>query len=210
MNGHAAPQPRQSQLQQPLPRWAQRRTTKLAEVWGPTRALLAYPRTRLLFVLPIMATVLAGIFSLAFPIVLIAVAETRSSIAVGMGLLVLFVALYAALTLLVIDSFRTSILATDHGIEVRQSPLRTRRVRWHELNRVEAQQTGYRTGASVLLLTTGERIVCRATDPRRAVYNGYGIRSFEGRGGRIFSPTTAEIITLHRAWLCSHREEEGL
>lgn len=209
MSGHAAPQPRQSQLQRPLPRWARRRTTKLAEVWGPTRALLAYPRTRLLFVLPIMATVLAGGFSLAFPVVLIAVADSRSSIAVGFGLLVLFVALYAALTLLVISSFRTSILATDHGIEVRQSTVRTHRVRWHELNRVEAQQTGYRTGASVLVLTTGERIVCRATDPRRAVYNGYGLRSFEDPGGRIFSPTTAELITLHRAWLHSHRAHEG-
>lgn len=200
MNGRAAPQPRR-----PLPRWAQKRATKLAEVWGPSRILLAYPRTRLLFVVPSVAAVIGGSFSLAFPIVLIAVGQTRTTVAVGIGLLALFAAAYAAVTLLVISAVRTSILVTDRGVELRQFPLTTRRVLWDELYRVEAQQIGYRTGASVLVLTTGERIVCLATDPRRAVYNGYGIRSFHGPGGRIFSPTTAELIDCHRAWLRGSR-----
>src|SRR5699024_8399034 len=126
-----------------------KRTAKLAEVWGPSRALLAYPLTRLLFALPITAAVFGVGFSLAVPVVLIAAAETRATVGVGAGMLAFFVALCSALTLLIIDSFRTSILATDRGIEVRQFPLRTRRVRWDELTRVEAQQSGYRTGASV-------------------------------------------------------------
>ncbi|HLS32959.1 MAG TPA: PH domain-containing protein, partial [Brevibacterium sp.] len=135
----------------------------------------------------------------------IAAAETRATAAVGIGLLAFFVALYSALTLLLLDSFRTSVLATDHGVEVRQFPLRTRRVAWSEIDHVDAQQTGYRTGASVLVLTTGERIVCLATDPRRAVHNGYGLRSFQGPGGRIFSPTTAELIDCHRRWISAAR-----
>ena len=200
MNSHIAPQPPRPQPGRPLPRWAQKRAAKLAEVWGPSRILLAYPRTRLLLLVPAVAAAIGGSFALAFPIVLIAAGETRATAAVGVGLLALFAAVYAAVTLLVIGAVRTSILVTDRGIELRQFLRTTRCVRWDELYRVEAQQSGYRTGASVLVLTTGERILCLATDPRRAVYNGYGIRSFQGPGGRIFSPTTAELIDCHRAW----------
>ncbi|SMY12858.1 hypothetical protein [Brevibacterium jeotgali] len=200
MNGHTAPQPPQPQSGRPLPRWAQKRAAKLAEVWGPSRILLAYPRTRLLLLVPAVATAIAGGFFLGFPLVLIAAGESRATVAVGIGLLALFAAVYAAVALLVIGAVRTSILVTDRGIELRQFLRTTRHVRWDELNRVEVQQSGYRTGASVLVLTTGERIVCLATDPRRAVYNGYGIRSFQGPGGRVFSPITAELIDCHRAW----------
>lgn len=187
------------------PRWAHKRAAKLAKVWGPGRVVLAYPRTRALFMLPFLMLGLLWVMALGAPLVLISVGQGTTAVTVGIALLGFFFLLCAAVTLLAIDSWRTSILVTLGGIEVRQFPLRARRVRWDELHRVEAQQTGYRTGASVLVLHTGERIVCSATDPRRAMYNGLRIRDFRAANGQPFSPTTQELISLHRAVLRAPR-----
>lgn len=186
------------------PKWAHKRAAKLAEVWGPGRVLLAYPRTRALFALPFAMLGVMWSTALSAPLLLLFSGQfsgQRTAVVVGIGLLIFFVLMCTAVTLLAIDSWRTSILATPGGIEVRQFPFRTRRVRWDELHRVEAQQTGYRTGASVLVLATGERIVCKATDVRRAFYNGHRIRTFKSSAGQFFSPTTAELISLHREWM---------
>ena len=182
------------------PQWAHRRAAKLAEVWGPGRLLLAYPRTRALFVLPFLMLGVVWVIALAAPLMFIISGQGTTTVMVGIVLLLFFCLLCTAVTLVAVDSWRTSIVVTPGGIEVRQFPLRTRRVRWDELHRVEAQQTGYRAGASVLVLMTGERIVCFATDPRRAIYNGHRMRAFAVRSGGFFSPTTAELISLHHEW----------
>ena len=186
------------------PRWAHRRAAKLAEVWGPGRPLLAYPRTRALFVLPFLMLGIVWVIALVAPLMLIISGQGATTM-VGIALLLFFCLLCTAVTLVAVDAWRTSIVVTPGGIEVRQFPLSTRRVRWDELHRVEAQQTGYRTGASVLVLRTGERVVCSATDPRRAIYNGHRMRAFVAPAGQFFSPTTAELITLHHEWLLNFR-----
>lgn len=174
---------------------------KIAAEWGSGRALVAYPRSRALFAIPIIFLPFGGIVSLLVPVAIIAAGDTRTVVAVGIVALAEMVALYLSVTLLLIDAWRTSLVATTHGIELRQFPLRTRRVRWDQVHRVEAQQSGYRSGASALILTTGERIVALATDPRRAVYNGFRPRDFIGPAGQTLSPTTAELIRQHRMWL---------
>lgn len=184
-----------------VPRWAQVRAEKRAREWGPQRVLLAYPRSRGIFAVPFVALPLFGVLSTIAPIPLIVTADSALQLSVGVGLMVLMVMLFAGVTVLVIDAFRTSLLATAEGLELRQPFFRTRVLRWEEIHRVEVRTTGYWSGASEFVLKTGERVLCKATDPRRAIYNGFRIRDHYGPDGRMSSPTTAELIRLHRAWL---------
>lgn len=184
-----------------VPRWAQKRTEKRAEGWGQQRVLLAYPLSRAVFAVVFVVLPLAGLVFVAAPLAIIAAAGSAAQVGVGVGLMVLMAVLYGGVSLLVADAFRTSLLATPWGVELRQPFFRTRALRWEEIHRVEVRTHGYWTGSSEFVLTTGERILSKATDPRRAFYNGYRLRDFRGPGGVALSPTTAELVRLHRAWL---------
>lgn len=187
-----------------VPRWAQKRTEKRAAEWGAQRVLLAYPLSRALFAVAFVVLPLAGLVSVAAPLAIIAAAGSAAQVGVGVGLMVLMAVLYGGVGLLVADAFRTSLLATTWGVELRQPFFRTRALRWEEIHRVEVRTHGYWTGSSEFVLTTGERILSKATGPRRALYNGYRLRDFRGPGGVALSPTTAELVRLHRAWLDGH------
>lgn len=185
----------------PTPRWAHVRAEKRAGEWGPQAVLLAYPRTRGLFAVPFVALPIGGVVSAAAPIPLIVTADSATQMGVGVGLMVFIGALFAGVTVLVIDAFRTSLLATARGLELRQPFFRTRLLHWEEIHRVEVRTHGYWSGASEFVLKTGERVLSKATDPRRAIYNGFRIRDHYDPDGRTSSPTTAELVRLHRAWL---------
>lgn len=193
-----------------VPAWAQKRADLLSERPEDRQVLVAYPQSRSLFALPIIFLVIAGVPSIGFLIVLLFAA--RASGAAGSGVTALLIigvigmaALYAFVAFLLVAGFRTSVLATPRGVEVRQLGLRDTFHPWHQIARVEEQTHGYRTGAAVFALGSGKRIRIHATDSRRAkLYNGHSLREVHDRWLNAPMPWTQHLIDAHRAHLAGH------
>lgn len=193
-----------------VPAWAQKRADLLSQRPDDRQVLVAYPQSRSLFALPIIFLVIAGVPSIGFLIVLLIAA--RASGAAGSGVTTLLIigvigmtALYALVAFLLVAGFRTSVLATPCGVEVRQLGLRDSFHPWHQIVRVEEQTGGYWAGSSVLALTSGTRIRIKATDPRRAkLYNGHSLREVHHRWLNAPMPWTQQLIDAHRAHLAGH------
>lgn len=192
-----------------VPAWAQKRADRLATGPHDRTVLVAYPQSRGVFAVPIIACIIAAGTTIGVLLALLiaargsGVAGTRTTVLLITGIVVV-TALFAAVAYLVIASFRTSVLATPRGVEIRQLGMRDSFVPWHQIARVEEQTHGYRTGAAVLALRSGKRIVIHATDSRRAkLYNGHSLREVHGRWLNAPMPWTQRLIDAHRAHLAS-------
>lgn len=183
-----------------IPSWAQKRADELATGPFDRQVLVAYPQSRGLFALPIVFLVLAAVMALGVPALLFIAAQSQTTRLVALAVLFVFVALYGGVLVLLISSFRTRVLATPRGVEVRQLRLGTQFFPWGAIDRVEEQTRGYRAGAAVLVLASGRRIIVDATDVRRAtLYNGHRLRDISARSGRAVMPWTEHLIYAHRA-----------
>lgn len=190
-----------------VPAWAQKRADRLATGPRDRTVLVAYPQSRGVYAVPIIACIIAAGTNIGVLLALLiaargsGVAGTRTTVLLITGIVVI-TALFAAVAYLVIASFRTSVLATPRGVEIRQLGMRDSFVPWHQIARVEEQTHGYRTGAAVLALTSGKRIVIHATDSRRAkLYNGHSLREVHDRWLNAPMPWTQQLIDAHRAHL---------
>lgn len=193
-----------------IPSWAQKRADRLATGPHDRTVLVAYPQSRGVFAVPIIACIIAAVTNIGVLLALLiaargsGVAGTRTTVLLITGIVVV-TALFAAVAYLVIASFRTSVLATPRGVAIRQLGMRDSFFPWHQIARVEEQTHGYRTGAAVLALTSGKRIVIHATDSRRAkVYNGHSLREVHQRWLTAPMPWTQRLIDAHRAHLAGH------
>ena len=190
-----------------VPAWAQKRADRLATGPHDTTVLVAYPQSRGVFAVPIIACIIAAVTNIGVLLALLiaargsGVAGTRTTVLLITGIVVV-TALFGAVAYLVATSFRTSVLATPRGVEIRQLGMRDSFFPWHQIARVEEQTHGYRTGAAVLALTSGKRIVIHATDSRRAkLYNGHSLREVHDRWLNAPMPWTQQLIDAHRAHL---------
>ena len=193
-----------------IPSWAQKRADRLATGPHDRTVLVAYPQSRGAFAVPIIACIVAAATNIGVLVALLiaargsGVAGTRTTVLLIAGIVVVTV-LFAVVAYLVVTSFRTSVLATPRGVEIRQQWMRDTFVPWHQIARVEEQTHGYRTGAAVLALTSGKRIVIHATDSRRAkLYNGHSLREVHQRWLNAPLPWTQQLIDAHRAHLAGH------
>jgi hypothetical protein len=193
-----------------VPAWAQKRADLLSQRPEDRQVLVAYPQSRSLFALPIIFLVIAGVPSVGSLVMLLIAA--RGSGAGGSGVTALLIigligmtALYAFVAFLLVASFRTSVLATPLGVEIRQLGTRDTFHPWQDIVRVEEQPSGYWAGSSVLALTSGARIRIKATDSRRAkLYNGHRFRDVHDRWLNAPMPWTQRLIDAHRAHLAGH------
>ena len=190
-----------------VPAWAQKRADRLATGPHDRTVLVAYPQSRGVFAVPIIACIIAAGTNIGVLLALLiaargsGVAGTRTTVLLITGIVVV-TALFAAVASLVIASFRTSVVATPRGVEIRQLGMRDSFFSWHQIARVEEQTHGYRTGAAVLALTSGRRILIHATDSRRAkLYNGHSLREVHQRWLTAPMPWTQRLIDAHRAHL---------
>ena len=193
-----------------VPAWAQKRADRLATGPHDRTVLVAYPQSRGVFAVPIIACIIAAGTNIGVLLALLiaargsGVAGTRTTVLLITGIVVV-TALFGAVAYLVIASFRTSVLATPRGVEIRQLGMRDSFFPWHQIARVEEQTHGYRSGAAVLALTSGKRIVIHATDSRRAkLYNGHSLREVHQRWLNAPLPWTQQLIDAHRAHLAGH------
>ena len=193
-----------------VPAWAQKRADRLATGPHDRTVLVAYPQSRGVFAVPIIACIIAAVTNIGVLLALLiaargsGVAGTRTTVLLITGIVVV-TALFAAVAYLVIASFRTSVLATPRGVAIRQLGMRDSFFPWHQIARVEEQTHGYRTGAAVLALGSGKRIVIHATDSRRAkLYNGHSLREVHQRWLTAPMPWTQRLIDAHRAHLAGH------
>lgn len=108
-----------------VPAWAQKRADRLAAGRHDRTVLVAYPQSRGVFAVPIIACIIAAVTNIGVLLVLLiaargsGVAGTRTTVLLITGIVVV-TALFAAVAYLVIASFRTSVLATPRGVEIRQ------------------------------------------------------------------------------------------
>lgn len=193
-----------------VPAWAQKRADRLATGPHDRTVLVAYPQCRGVFAVPIIACIVAAGTNIGILVVLLVAARGSGAgggrtTAVLVAGIVVVTALFAAVAYLVVASFRTSVLATPRGVEIRQLGMRDTFYPWPQIARVEEQTHGYRTGAAVLALGSGKRIVIHATDSRRAkLYNGHSLREVHDRWLNAPMPWTQQLIDAHRAHLAGH------
>ena len=193
-----------------VPAWAQKRADRLATGPHDRTVLVAYPQSRGVFAVPIIACIVAAATNIGVLVALLiaargsGVAGTRTTVLLIAGIVVVTV-LFAVVAYLVVTSFRTSVLATPRGVEIRQQWMRDTFVPWHQIARVEEQTHGYWAGTTVLALTSGKRIRIHAASSRRAMlYNGYRLADIHGRWPHAPTPWTQRLIDAHRAHLAGH------
>ncbi|WP_029088957.1 hypothetical protein [Brevibacterium album] len=186
------------------PRWARRREHALARAIGPGAPVCAVPLNRapFAFVLVLFAAATAGVCALLGVLLWFDLQDADRSLGVLLLPAAFLALLYALLLVLLIWSWRHSLLVTTAGLELVEG-WRTTRVRWQEVAWIESSLSWRHPGCAVVVLRDGRRITSTVTGPRYTLVNGVRVRDYRPRilpdgSKRYMTPLVDLLIDAHR------------